>query len=200
MYEKLLEGPLFYNFWSSFHFKPRFHALKEGLGQHSNPRILDLGCGTGLFKKYFPVCDYFGIDNNPRYIEYAKEKLPGKFILGDILDLNKYITNHTFDYIILNGVLHHMDNTNATHLVKTLSSFLNLSGRILVVDHIFSEELNPINKMLLRFDRGSFSRTEAAYMTLFEQFTVVSFKQFFIRMGPLVLWIQGRFILKCPLV
>jgi len=29
---------------------------------------------------------------------------------------------------------------------------------------------------------------------------VATCKQFFIRMGPLVLWTQGLFILKCPLV
>jgi SAM-dependent methyltransferase len=195
VYEKLLEGPLFYNFWSSFHFTPRFRALKEGFEGQSNPRILDLGCGTGLFKKYFPVCDYFGIDNNPRYIEYARQRLPGTFVLGDILDLNRYITDQKFDYIILNGVLHHMDNIQVTQLVKTLSSFLSESGRILVVDHIFSEKLNPINKMLLSLDRGSFSRTVEEYQRLFEHYRILSFRQFYIQAGPLILWTQARFVL-----
>ncbi len=172
-------------------------AIKEVIGEHQDPRVLDLGCGTGLFKKYFPACDYVGVDTNPKYIDYDRKKLHGQFILGDILELDTCGINTTFDYIILNGVLHHIDSATVAHLIKSVGRFLNRTGKIVVVDHIWHAGLNPINKFLLQFDRGSFSRTEAAYRALFEQFTVTSFKPFYIQAGSLVLWTEGRFVLAC---
>jgi SAM-dependent methyltransferase len=191
----LLAGPLFYNLWSSFHFKPRFFAITEVIGNHQNPRILDLGCGTGLFKKYYPACVYVGIDNNQRYIDYAQEHRSGQFILGDILTLEKYVAPHAFDYVILNGVLHHLHGAQATHLMKTLGSFLNHTGRIIVVDHLYDTTLNQINKLLLRLDRGSFARTEIGYRELFNQYVLSSFKPFYIKAGPVIFWTQGLFVL-----
>ena len=85
-----MERPLFYNLWSSIHFLPRLNEIKAAIDQKSYPRILDLGCGTGLFKKNYPDCDYVGIDNNARYIAHARKNLSGDFVLGDILKLDRY--------------------------------------------------------------------------------------------------------------
>jgi len=196
MYEKIMERPLIYNLWSSIHFLPRFHAIKAAIGQSMHPYILDLGCGTGLFKKNFPDCDYVGIDNNAQYIDYAGKNLTGHFILGDILEPEKYLTNQRFDYIIINSVFHHLNDLSATRLTRNLAAYLNPEGSIIVVDHIYNEKLNYINKLLLKYDRGSYSRTEASFRKIFEDFIIVSYHEFFIRAGPLVLWSQCRLVLK----
>ena len=198
MYGKLLEGPLFYNLWSSIHFHPRYKAIQQVINTHHYPHILDLGCGTGLLKRYHPNCHYVGIDTNIRYIEYAKKNLTGTFIVGDILELKKYVDSNTFDFIILNGVLHHLDDSCVANLLKSLDSIMSRSGKIIIIDHIYKNDLNLINKILLKFDRGTFSRQVAEYYNLFRQFTMVSFTQFFIKAGPLVLWTQGRFVLASP--
>ncbi|MEI6125994.1 MAG: class I SAM-dependent methyltransferase, partial [Pseudomonadota bacterium] len=166
------------------------------IDQSSRPRILDLGCGPGLFKKYYTACDYVGIDNNARYIAYAEKTLDGCFILGDILTPDRYLANRCFDYIILNGVLHHLEDGSVIQVLKKIGTYLNAGGRIIVVDHICDERLTPVNRLLLKLDRGSFSRTRASFLRLFEDFTIVSYREFFIPAGPLVLWKQCRFVLK----
>jgi len=139
-----------------------------------------------------------GIDNNARYIGYARKNLRGDFILGDILKLDRYLNSSRFDYIIINGVLHHLEDASVAMLMKSIGAYLNRDGTIIVIDHIYNERLNYVNKLLLKYDRGSFSRTEVSYRTLFEGFAILSYKEFFIRAGPLVLWTQCRFLLRKP--
>lgn len=197
MYKKLLERPLFYNAWSAIHFIPRLNAIQEVIKEQTLPSVLDLGCGTGLLKKHFPACNYTGIDTNLNYINYARQKLRGQFILGSILELERIGLRDQFDFIILNGVLHHLENGNAARLINSLNRYLKAQGKIIVIDHFFSDELNPLNRLLLNWDRGSFSRTEAEYRTLFKKFTVWSYSIFDITAGPFVLWKQVRFVLTC---
>ena len=198
MYKQLLEGPLFYNAWSLVHFMPRCEAIYQIVQQKPSPRILDLGCGTGLFKKHVPDCEYTGIDNNQAYIEYARRRLQGRFILGDIFDLQTHLAGTVFDFTIINGVLHHLDDSLLVRLLGALPGLLAPAGKIIIVDHIWSDELNPVNKFLVQHDRGAFSRSEQAYRKLFRDFTIESFETFTINAGPLVLWKQGRFVLGCP--
>jgi len=198
MYQQLLEGPLFYNVWSLFHFMPRCNAIKEIVRQKPRPRILDLGCGTGLFKKNCPDCDYTGIDNNPRYIDYAGKRLHGRFILGDIFDLQSLLGGSSFDFAIINGVLHHLDDSLLVRLLAALPALLAPGGKIIIVDHIVSDGLTRLNKFLLRHDRGTFNRTEAAYREFFKNFTIESYATFTAHAGPVVLWPYGRFVLSLP--
>ena len=113
-----------------------------------------------------------------------------------ILEPEKYLTNQRFDYIIINSVFHHLNDLSATRLTRNLAAYLNPEGSIIVVDHIYNEKLNYINKLLLKYDRGSYSRTEASFRKIFEDFIIVSYHEFFIRAGPLVLWSQCRLVLK----
>jgi SAM-dependent methyltransferase len=196
MFKNIMERPLWYNLWSSIHFLPRLNEIKKEIRQDGRPDILDLGCGTGLFKKNYPDCNYVGMDTNVRYIDHARKTLAGDCILGDILQPEKYLGRRRFDYIISNGVLHHLDDASVTRLMECIGDYLKPGGRIIVVDHIFHERLNPINTMLLRGDRGMFSRTEAAYRKLFQGFVIASYKEFFIKAGPVVMWIQCRFVLQ----
>jgi SAM-dependent methyltransferase len=198
MYQQLLEGPLFYNAWSLIHFRPRCEAIQQIVQQKPRPRILDLGCGTGLFKKHVPDCEYTGIDNNPAYIDYARKRLQGLFILGDIFDLQGHLGGRVFDFAVINGVLHHLDDALLVRLLGTLPALLAPEGKIIIVYHIWSAALNPVNKFLVQHDRGAFSRSEPAYRKLFRDFTIESFETFTIKAGPLVLWTQGRFVLSCP--
>jgi len=188
--------PLFYNTWSAFHFLPRFKKIKAEVCREGAKTILDLGCGTGLFKKHCPGCDYVGIDNNPLYIDYAKKKLGGNFILGDMLSPEKHLGDNRFDAVILNGVLHHLEDRSITMLTKKIGAYLNPEGVIIIVDHVYKEHLNAINKLLLKYDRGSFSRAQTSFETLFKDFNIKSYKEFNIQAGAFVFWVQCLIVLK----
>ena len=49
----------------------------------SNEKILDLGCGTGEFSSSFTNYRYIGIDTDPNYISYAKNKYRRDFRVMD---------------------------------------------------------------------------------------------------------------------
>jgi SAM-dependent methyltransferase len=198
MYQQLLEGPLVYNAWSRIHFMPRCEAIRQIVRQKPRPRVLDLGCGTGLFKKHVPDCEYTGIDNNPAYIDYARKRLQGLFILGDIFDLQGHVAGRIFDFAVINGVLHHLEDALLVRLLATLPRLLAPAGKIVIVDHLWSPDLNPVNTFLVEHDRGAFSRSESAYRELFRNFTIDSFATFTINAGPFVLWRQCRFVLSPP--
>src|SRR6476619_1247248 len=52
-------------------------------------RMLDLGCGTGIYAPFFPANGYVGIDITPAYITAAKEKFPGyRFEVQDATKLS----------------------------------------------------------------------------------------------------------------
>ena len=78
----------------------RYQVLTE-IGNFSNKKVLDLGCGTGDLYKYLRskniVCEYFGYDLNPNVIEMAQKKYPdANFEVKDILEEEF----PEFDYIV----------------------------------------------------------------------------------------------------
>jgi SAM-dependent methyltransferase len=197
MVNKILNLPLAYRVWSSIHFKIRADQIREAIKEDSHLKILDLGCGIGLLKKYLPPCEYFGIDINPKYIEYAKRHANGCFYIGDIMQLNSYINNIDFDYLILNGVLHHLNNPQIRSLFKNIVNYIDKDGKIIIIDLVREAGLNYINKIFLRCDRGNFIRDKAEYSDLIrDYFHIASNNNFSIRYLGVNLWKLVKFILE----
>src|ERR1700730_17375915 len=78
------------------------------------PRILDLGCGTGLssllfFKNGYEVT---GIDGTRAMIEQAR-KLPYKRLLCQNLEKSLRVRDKSFDAVIMVGVLEYLDDPAA---------------------------------------------------------------------------------------
>ncbi len=112
-----------------------------GLCLRGKRRILDVGCGFGLFGCYFaamyPEISYSGYDLNPDRIEKAKraaEKLGLKnatFACGDARDLR---IDDEYDAIFMVDLLHHIDDDAKSRLVETCSSHLAPDGRLVIKD------------------------------------------------------------------
>jgi len=65
-------------------------------------RILDLGCGTGLFLEYAPVAPnhYVGVDISSGMLSVARHKFPRHtFLQGDMADLSS-LPDRSFDSIV----------------------------------------------------------------------------------------------------
>ena len=195
----MLMRPCFYNIWSSIYSQTVANEITEVIHEESCASILDLGCGTGSLKKYLPSLDFMGIDKNENYIAYAKKNFQGHFIAGDITELDRYIQGARYNYIILCGVLHHIDSFHVLNLMTSLHAYLQPEGKIIIVDHVYTDELNLLNKILLKLDRGSFIRRKEEYQELFKDFTLLSYKKFNIQISAIVLWPSlTRFVLKNP--
>jgi len=78
-------------------------------------KILDIGCGPAEILDYIPKCEYYGYDIDKRSINFARKKYSNnnhhffckKFNERELFRLPK------FDFIILFGILHHLDNKEA---------------------------------------------------------------------------------------
>lgn len=92
----------------------RAKLVKQKLGCYADPKVFELGCGTGAFTKYIleelPCLDLTACDISSECIRIASERYShfknAKFLVSDVTlnstDLGK------FDAIIGNSVLHHL--------------------------------------------------------------------------------------------
>ena len=112
-----------------------------GLCLRGKRRILDIGCGFGLFGCYFasmyPEMSYTGYDLNEGRVDQANraaEKLGLKnvrFKVGDARDID---INDEFDAILMVDLLHHIDDPAKARLLETCRAHLAPEGRLVVKD------------------------------------------------------------------
>ena len=144
----------------------------ESLDILPGQRVLDIGCGPASILAQLPNgIEYFGLDNNPNYIEEAQAKYGsrGTFIVRSIsAELAKEFGQ--FDTILAIGVLHHLDDAGAEALLAAASKVLKPDGKLVSFDGVFFDGQNPIAKFLLYLDRGRFVRTSDAYENLAKRY------------------------------
>lgn len=117
----------------------------------SNEKLLEIGCGTGLFtEKVFTAsgAQITAIDISPDLLEQARKKLPGvDFRIEDAMNLS--FESEIFDAVYGSSVLHHLD------FEKSLSEIyrvLKKGGRMVFAEpnmlnpYIFVEKNIPFIK------------------------------------------------------
>lgn len=102
-------------------------------------RILEVGCSLGNISKAFVDFSdvrFTGVDIDQVVIDYARKRFRTKstveFICQD-LQIMAGETTDRYDYILLAGVCHHVDNQELNTLVKAASDLLVKEGGSLVV-------------------------------------------------------------------
>ena len=126
--------------------------------------ILDLGCGPADILNYLPVVKYWGFDVNPRYISKAREIFGarGNFICKTLDEADLFYLP-VFDVVLLSGVLHHLDDSEAKQIVWLAWRSLKIGGRLVTVDPCLVAHENPIARYLIAHDRGQNVRDESGY-------------------------------------
>jgi ubiquinone/menaquinone biosynthesis C-methylase UbiE len=84
------------------------HLVALG-GLETGGKILDLGCGSGVFTALLHQRGFqaTGLDLSPKLLELARGKYPGiLFVEGDIEDLP--FDDGTADSVLLSGIVHHL--------------------------------------------------------------------------------------------
>ena len=95
------------------------------------PRLLDVGCGTGLLRTRLPetaVGDYVGVDLSPAAVEAAGHRpLPGaRFLEGDVFSVDV----GRFDVVVLNEMLYYVEDLEP--FFGRLAELLEPSGLLLI--------------------------------------------------------------------
>jgi SAM-dependent methyltransferase len=104
-------------------------------------RVLDLGCGFGLFSLYYasvnPGLEIEGIDLNPRRIAMAR-KAAGRLGLGNVRyevgNATEFRGGRLFDAAYMLDIVHHIPPDTVRPLLEQLAKVLPAGGRLLIKD------------------------------------------------------------------
>lgn len=147
-------------------------ARKIFLGEYVRPvvaeKVLDIGCGPADILSYLPKVDYTGLDLSPEYIRSAQKRFgaKGRFCCGDVGQATIEGEHGTFDLVLANGVLHHLDDGQAAKLFQLARLVMRPSGRLVTVDGCYVPQQSRLARWLLAHDRGKFIRTREEYLRL----------------------------------
>lgn len=133
-------------------------------------RILDIGCGPADIVAYLPDVDYVGFDASPDYIKAAQKRF-GHYATFkcELVSTRSLEQNSSFDLVLANGVLHHLDDAEALQLFKLAKSALKSGGRLVTFDGVFINNQSPVAKWIISKDRGQNVRTQKEYIQLASQ-------------------------------
>ena len=143
----------------------------------SKKQILEIGCGTGEVS--FWIAEKTGMqvlatDLCVPFIDQAKKNLLLPNLQFEVLDFNKpeQVKNRTFDYIIGNGILHHL-YYHLDEALITLRNLLNENGKIIFMEpNIY----NPYCAVIFNYAR-KWAKLEPDEMAFSKQFITKKLKQ-----------------------
>lgn len=120
-----------------------------------NPKILDLGAGTGIFSQYllkkYPNASLTLIDIAENMLELSKDRFKDlhnvKYIINDYL---AYDFNDKYDIIISSLSIHHLSHDEKFELYKKCYSMLSTNGIFINSDQFLGETpyIENLNKKL----------------------------------------------------
>src|SRR5215468_2880483 len=125
----------------------RFWILRQRfldeIGQYlpERGRVLDLGCGFGLFSLYYasirPGLRLDGLDRNPRRIAMARAAAArlglenARYAVGDVMEFRG---DAAFDAAYMLDIVHHIPEEAVRPLLEEVAKILPAGGRLLIKD------------------------------------------------------------------
>lgn len=185
---RLLESPLVYRLWQApFAAKKLAPVLASGAVAGAR-HVLDVGCGPGTNAPFFVQADYLGVDLNPRYITDARRRFPrARFEVADVTT-DEFAASHRFDFILVNSLLHHLDDDGARHVLDRVARLLTEDGTVHILDLVLPSRFSP-SRVMARLDRGEHPRPLETWRALFRaSFREQAFEPYPLGVGPLALW------------
>ncbi len=165
--EVLLSNPLVYKLHASGVDRPKLAAIRKICSDYSGLKVLDLGCGPGNTAGIFAGADYTGIDINERYIAAARKSYPGwKFIAGDV---NRIEWGRGFDIILINSLLHHLNDDEVSNIMLTAVAALKPKGRIIIQEPLIPGKDEWYYRLMMRLDRGNNFRSLPSWKEIVEK-------------------------------
>lgn len=165
--ELILAQPIFYRLVSSIVDRQKLKSIKRIRDDYSGLKILDLGCGIGNSVRLFRKSDYTGIDINRRYIKIATRRYPGlSFIAGD---LNRVKWGGDFDIILINSLLHHLDDKQAMEILRKSVAALKSTGKVIIQEPLLPRRNEWCCRLMRRLDRGDYFRSLNGWKKLLKE-------------------------------
>jgi SAM-dependent methyltransferase len=136
--------------------KVREEFICKFVKNKKNLSVLDIGCGPANILKKFSSINYYGYDIDINHINFAKKKFSSKnFHFFNRMFGEKEVFNlPKFDFVLLLGVIHHLDNNKVKKNLITIKKVLKKNGKLLILDNVLTQNQNSIAKYLIKKDKG----------------------------------------------
>lgn len=139
--------------------------IKEEFSKKKYTNVLDIGCGTGVLSTLFNKKYYLGFDIDENLIGYAKAKRPQyDFKVGDATNFK---FKKKFDFVLVSGVIHHLDDKQVYKTLKLINLHLRRHGKAVLIEAIPPvKKWNLLGKIIRDIDRGAHIREVEEYNKL----------------------------------
>jgi SAM-dependent methyltransferase len=134
---------------------------------------VDIGCGLAGAVQFLPSgVKYVGFDISKKYISSAREKYAGDpdktFLVGIAENFveSPPAQMQGADLVIINGLLHHLDDEEALTALKLARKSLAPHGRLICLEASFLVSQSFLARWVLEQDRGQNVRSEPEWKAL----------------------------------
>lgn len=145
-------------------------------------KVVDIGCGPGSALDYLPRnIKYVGFDISKDYVASAKKQYSKRnntiFFVSSVHSLLRKDDPRLVDadFVICNGLLHHLNDTEAIEVLQLANEILKPGGRFISMEPTFLTHQSKFSRWLMNQDRGRNIRTEQQWKSLmsstFKEFT-----------------------------
>jgi len=102
-------------------------------------KVMDLGCGSALWRHVFDGYDYHGVDQNEKMIEVARSRFPeDKFTVCNGRHLS--FSDSSFDLVFTAAVLQHNTHPDKSIVAQEIYRVLRPGGYYLCSENTFRED------------------------------------------------------------
>lgn len=112
-------------------------AVLELLGEVTGQRVLDAGCGPGLYAEELVArgAEVVAFDHSPKMVDLARNRLGDQSMVRvhDLAHPLDWLEDNSFDGALLALVIHHLDDRVAA--LRELRRVLRPGGRLVVSTH-----------------------------------------------------------------
>jgi 2-polyprenyl-3-methyl-5-hydroxy-6-metoxy-1,4-benzoquinol methylase len=137
-------------------FKILHQRFLDEIGQYlpKTGRVLDIGCGFGLFSCYYaskyPNLEFFGIDINPERIRMASraaDRLCLANVHFEVAEVTAYQFSGIFNCAYMLDIVHHVPRRTVSGLMRKLNAALGQNSRLIIKD----VDVKPAYKRLFTY-------------------------------------------------
>jgi cyclopropane fatty-acyl-phospholipid synthase-like methyltransferase len=144
----------------------RLRRRLRALALPRGSKVLDFGCGTGLFTRTFANAGlaYLGYDIDDRLVSFARRVRPGHAYASTREEVARHAP---FDLIVANCCFHHIADEELGEELEWVKTILADTGTFLLIDIAAQpEDRSLVRRAFRTVERGDFLRRHHEYVAV----------------------------------